>query len=153
MCATLPILHIAIPCPQAPAAIDTTMPTPQEPSLPEVPLTGQLLLSFSLIFLLISYLKPFLCDNCSETHPTSFCPKDCNSVSLSCTNHPGSTSLWPCSACFCHRQWVAQFSPSGPPSHLFSPICINILTGGGAWDWSSPESPDSPSGMSDSLSH
>ena len=153
VCATSPVLHITIPCPQAPAAIDATVPIPEEPYPPDAPLTGKLLLSFSLIFLLISYLGPFLCDNCGEIHPTPFCPKDCNSTSLSCANHPGSSPLWPCGACFCCRQQVAQFSTSGPPSCLFSPVCIDILTGGGAWDWSSPVSPDSPSGMSNSLSH
>ena len=88
-------------------------------------------------------LGPFLCDNCSDIHPTPFCPKDCNSLALTCSNRPGSTALWPCNACFCYRQQAPKFSPSDPSGHPFSPVCINILTGG-PWGQSS-ESPDSPS--------
>ena len=78
-------------------------------------------------------------------HPTPFCPKDCNSSVLSCSNQPCSTAIWPCDACFRHRQWAAKFSSSGPPSRPFSPVCIDILTGGPYWGESS-DSPDSPSG-------
>ena len=99
----------------------------------------------SLIFPFISYLGPFLCDNCGDMHPTPFCPKDCNSSALTCSNWPCSTAIWPCNACFCHRQQAAEFSPSDPPSCLFSPVCIDILTGGPYWGKSS-DSPDSPSG-------
>ena len=86
---------------------------------------------------------PFLCDNCSDIHLTPFCPKDCNSSALTCSNHPCSTAIWPCNACFCCRQQAAEFSSSDPPSCPFSPVSINILTGG-PWGQSS-ESPDSPS--------
>ena len=83
----------------------------------------------SLIFPFISYLGPFLCNNCSDMHPTPFCPKDCNSSALTCSYRPHSTAIWPCDACF-RRQQAAKFSPSDPPSHPFSPVCIDILTGG-----------------------
>ena len=99
----------------------------------------------SLIFSFISYLGPFLCDNCGDMHPTPFCPKDCNSSALTCSYWPRSTTIWPCNACFCCRQQAAKFSPSDPPSCPFSPICIDILTGGPYWGESS-DSPDSPSG-------
>ena len=92
----------------------------------------------------ISYLGPFLCDNCSDMHPTSFCPKDCNFSALTCSYRPRSTAIWPCNACFHHRQWAAKFSPSDPPSHPFSLVCIDILIGGLYWGQSS-DSPDSPS--------
>ena len=151
VCATSPVLHITIFCSCAPAANDTTIPAPKRSSPPEAPLTGKLLSSFFLISLLIFYLGPFLCD-CGEIHPTPFCPKDCMS-SLLCSNCIGPIFLWPCNACFLHRQWAAQFSPLSPPSCPFSPIIINILTGGNAWDRSSPESPDFLSGMSNSPSH
>ena len=78
-------------------------------------------------------------------HPTPFCPKDCNSSALSCSNQPCSTAIWPCDACFHCRQRAAEFSSLGPPGHPFSPVCIDILTGGPYWGESS-DSPDSPSG-------
>ena len=88
-------------------------------------------------------LGPFLCDNCGDIHLAPFCPKDCNSA-LTCSNHPHSTAIWPCNACFHRRQQAAKFSPLDPPSHPLSLVCIDILTGG-PWSQSS-ESPDSPSG-------
>ena len=77
-------------------------------------------------------------------HSTPFCPKDCNSSMLSCSNQPRSTTIWLCNACFHHRQRAAKFSSSSPPSCPFSPVCIDILTGGPYWGKSS-DSPDSPS--------
>ena len=79
-----------------------------------------------------------------QLHPTPFCPKDCNSLALTCSYQPRSTAIWPYNACFCYRQWAAEFSPLDPPSRPFSPVCIDILTGGPYWGQSS-DSPDSPS--------
>ena len=97
-----------------------------------------------LLLHLFPILGPFLCNNCGDIHPTPFCPKDCSSSVLTCSNHLCSTTIWPCNACFCCRQQAAELSPLDPPSCLFSLVCINILTGG-PWGQSS-ESPDSPSG-------
>ena len=139
----MPVFHIEIPHPQTPVANNATKSASEESSLPDALPTGNSLLPFSHISPFISYLGPFLCDNCSDMHPTPFCPKDCNSLALTCSYQPRSTAIWPCNACFCHRQRAAKFSPSDPPSCPFSPVCIDILTGG-PWGQSS-DSPDSPS--------
>ena len=113
--------------------------------LKPLPLVNRFHPSFLLPCLFL-ILGSFLCDNYGDTHPTPFCPKDCNSLALTCANCPGSTALWPCNACFHCRQQAAKFSPSDPPSCPFSPVCIDILTGG-SWGQLCSESPDSPSGM------